>query len=160
MIAEAGFCSNGTRLYIREEEIQRPDPDYMVLFHDLASTLLIAWNDIQKDTAPSTLGVWIVPPALIFRPPAYLTAHGSYFLIVGPEYPSDVANGLSLASSDARPISLSAWRPAPRPKSPRTVYFTVSAALSAPVSTAFPASPQRSVDFSIFVRYRASRVGR
>ncbi len=80
-IAEAQFRPKGARLYIREEEIQHPDPDCVVLFHDLVSILLIARNNIQKEAVLGTLGVQVVPPALSFRPPAYLTAHGSYFLI-------------------------------------------------------------------------------
>lgn len=68
-------------LYIREGEIQRPNPGFVVPFHGLVSFLSIARDNIQKDTASGSLVGYIVPPAFIFRPPAHSTAHSAYFLI-------------------------------------------------------------------------------
>src|SRR5271157_317808 len=66
-------------VYIREGEIQRPNPGFVVPFHGLVSFLFVARDNIQKDAVSSRLVVYIVPPALIFRPPAHLTAHGPTF---------------------------------------------------------------------------------
>jgi hypothetical protein len=71
--------------YVRKGEIQRPNPDFVVPFHGLISFLFVARDNIQKEAASNRLVGYIVPPALIFRPPAHLTAHGSYLLAPGTQ---------------------------------------------------------------------------
>ena len=74
--------------------LQRPNPGCAVPFHGLVSFLFVARDNTQKDAASSSLAVYIVLPALIFRPPAYSTPNGSYFLtnVVDFVAPSKTAN--------------------------------------------------------------------
>jgi hypothetical protein len=84
-LSDASAVLRHQLLYIREGEIQRPNPDFVVPFHGLISFLFVARDNIQKETASNRLVGYIVPPALIFRPPAHLTAHGSYLLAPGTQ---------------------------------------------------------------------------